>query len=147
MPDMIRGVREAAAKMEAEYMASTGHYLMEVRLEPATGKVTADARMDWYAAGSDTGEIVFALHRSARIDRLTGDRAFRYELRPEGPVPYAPEAATLSVRTGGPLESGRHLRLELGYQLKLGVLEPWEVNRVTPEWVSWGCTSPGFHLT
>ncbi len=118
-------------------------YRFEVNLEPAKGTALVTAAVEWqWPEGAR--EAVFALHKSADILRLQCDPPVTWELRPGSPAQYAEEASTLVLRPKDGLALRSSLRIEMAYRLTLGIVQTWEVNRLTPEWVELGLYTPWF---
>lgn len=82
--------------------AGCHHYKLDVRLSPTSGLVTVTAAVDLRLPppARASGEIILALHRSARIGRLEGPPGTRFDLREGTPLLYSPESATLAIMAG-----------------------------------------------
>lgn len=89
-------------------------------------------------------DIEFLLHRDFSVDYLNCDRMVGYAFLPEPTAfPFAPEAGTLIVRLREPAPGGP-IRVRISYHGSLGIVQPWEVNRISSDWVELGLYSPWF---
>jgi len=127
-------------------MLSTAHYDVCLTIRPSEGSISVRLQMDCYSLAADANEVQLGLHQSAQIRSVKAVPDARWELRPGSPLQFAPESATLAITPAAPMSAGERLRLELAYDLQLGILQPWEVNRVTAEWVELGLYQPWFPL-
>ncbi len=122
-------------------------YRMAARMDPRAGELRVEAAVEWRWPARDLpSEALFGLHKSVIISGLRCDPPGRWELRPGSPLQYSPEASTVAVIPSSPPAPGSWLGMELGYQLRPAIVQTWEVNRLTPEWVELGLYAPWFPL-
>lgn len=122
---------------------SPNRYRLAAELDPQAGTMAVRTSFEWRWPG---GEVLFALHKSAQIDALRCDPPASWEFRPGSPLLYSTEAASLVITPLTPLSPDSVLRLKLSYRLSPGIIQPWEVNRITPDWVEMGNYAPWFPL-
>lgn len=127
-------------------MTPVTHYLVSLNLDPQAQTLGAEVTLTVHPQTA-VKELLFLLHRDLEVTSLTAPGVMSCQ-RCDGLLafPFTPEAATWQVRFREPLVAGQEVTLLWSYQghLPQPLCQPWEVNRLTPEWVELGLYAPWF---
>jgi len=122
------------------------HYLANLTLDPPAQTLSAELALTMHPQTA-VKELLFLLHRNLEVTGLTAPGVLSYQ-RCDGLLafPFTPEATTWQVRLSAPLIAGQEVRLLWSYRghLPQPLCQPWEVNRLTPDWVELGLYAPWF---
>ncbi len=127
-------------------MTPVTHYLVNLTLDPPVQTINAEVNLTMRPKTA-ANELLFLLHRDLEVSALTAPGMLSFQ-RVDGLLafPFTPEATTWQVRFSEPLLAGQEITLLWRYQghLPQPLCQPWEVNRLTPDWVELGLYAPWF---
>lgn len=124
----------------------TSFYKIDLKLNVKKQLLDANVDLTYYAEKDQTDSITFLLHRNLSIKNLTCNNLDKYTFNTEdpSPFPFTPEAGTLTIYLSKLLQKGEVLQINLQYAGKIEIISPWEVNRITEEWIELGMYTPWF---
>jgi hypothetical protein len=122
-------------------------YDVELEILPDQGAIKSKAVITLEAQNDAFQEVVFYLNRDMQIISISAEIDVAYEFKTdEKPgIPFAEDAAPLSVKFSRAINSGEQIKLTFEYE---GVIKETTngMNMVTPSWVELGIYSVWFPL-
>jgi len=120
------------------------HYSIQLNIDPGQHYLAAVVKLN-YIVCAHTKRLEFILHRDL-MPNIKAPLLKDYKCTGPTTYPYAPEAVTWQLEFIKELDCATAIDIEFEYSGRFsnGISTPWEVNRLTAEWVELGLYTPWF---
>lgn len=119
------------------------HYMAKLYIDPLRRHFAATVNLIFYPR-QETDHLEFILHRDQQVKEIQGKQVGEYSCTGASDFPFVKDAVVWRINLRDVVPAGQPLELAFDYAGYLLEPVPWEVNRLTPEWVELGLYAPWF---
>lgn len=123
-------------------------YDIDLKIDVDKQYLHSNVRLDFYSNVSSANVLKFYIHRNMKIDKITCNRDFRYEIGEEIAdwSPFVLESKLIELSFDEPILKGEKLEVNYIYEGHLNIVTKYGINRLTEDWIELGMYSPWFPL-
>ncbi len=122
-------------------------YDIDLKIDVDKQYLYSNVKLDFYSNVPSTNVLKFYIHKDIKIDRVTCNRGFRYEVEEQVAdwSPFILESKLMKLSFDEPILKGEKLEINFIYEGHLNIVTKYGINRLTEDWIELGMYTPGFH--